>query len=158
MKCKKFILLLAAVAPLVPAKIFAETEASIVADITSDSINVIVVPDALMERLKFSEPQQSTPGKRLPQGMMAGYRVQILSDNNPKTAKNEARQREMQVLSRFPQYRATKKYAAPYWRVRVGDFRTQAEAEEAAAALRRAFPRFSKEIRVVKDRVYISEQ
>lgn len=158
MKCKKFISLLVASTAVLPSAVYAENIAPIVEEITSDSINIIVLPDELMERIKFHEPQPATPGKRLPQGMMAGYRVQILSDNNQKTAKNEARRREMQVMSRFPQYRTTKKYAAPYWRVRVGDFRTQAEAEEAAAAMRRAFPGFSKEIRVVKDRVYISEQ
>lgn len=134
------------------------TPPDIVAEITSDTINVIVGPEELMERLKYHEPAPVTPGKRLPQGMMAGYRVQILSDNNARTAKNEARQREQQVMAKFPQYRTYKKYAAPYWRVRVGDFRTQALAEEAAAAMRRSFPRFSKEIRVVKDRVYINEQ
>jgi len=158
MKCKIQSLFLAAVVICPPLSGRADTAGDIVEEITSDSINVIVVPDALMERLKYHEPQPTSPGKRLPQGMMAGYRVQILSDNNARTAKNEARQRERQVMSRFPQYRTYKKYAAPYWRVRVGDFRTQAQAEEAAAAMRRSFPRFSKEIRVVKDRIYISEQ
>lgn len=63
----------------------------------------------------------------------------------------------MKVSSRFPQYRVYKRYAAPFWRVRVGDFRGRAEADQAAAAIRRAFPSFAKEIRVVNDRVLVQD-
>ncbi|MDE7238043.1 MAG: SPOR domain-containing protein [Paramuribaculum sp.] len=44
-------------------------------------------------------------------------------------------------------------YNSPYWRLRVGDFRTQAEAAAAAEELRQAFPRSAKEIRVVRDNI-----
>lgn len=120
----------------------------------ADTSTVILLPEGLSERLQYTEPVKPENTGR-PRNGVAGFRVQVFSDNNIRTAKNEARNKEMTVASRFPQYRTYKIYSAPYWRVRIGDFRTQREAEAAAADLRRAFPAFGKEIRVVRDRVNI---
>lgn len=87
---------------------------------------------------------------------MAGYRVQVFSDNNTRTAKTEANSKQRIISSRFPQYQTYVMYTSPYWRLKVGDFRTQQEATAAADELRKAFPAYSKEIRVVRDRVNIS--
>ena len=135
----------------------------------ADTANAVIIPDALMDRLqrpsaeeikkeeaKSEENKTQTQQKRNPGGQ-PGWRVQVFSDNNSKTAKNEARTKEQTVLRRFPQYRTYKKYSAPYWRVRVGDFTSQSAADAAAAEMRRAFPKFAKEIRVVRDRVYPTE-
>ena len=131
------------------------TEPAIVAHIIeADTTTVIEMPDALSERLNYEEPKTDENVGR-PRNGMAGYRVQVFSDNNIRTAKNEARSKEMTVASRFPQYRTYKKYSAPYWRVHVGDFRTQREAQAAAEDMRKAFPAFGKEIRVVRDRINI---
>ncbi|MCM1071694.1 MAG: SPOR domain-containing protein [[Clostridium] fimetarium] len=82
-----------------------------------------------------------------------GYRVQVYSDNNARTAKGTARQRERVISGAFPQYGTYVTYASPYWRLRVGDFRSQYDAEKAAAEIKRAFPSFGREVRVVRDRV-----
>lgn len=86
-------------------------------------------------------------------GKTIGYRVQVYADNNVRSAKSEARQRERMVGGTFPQWDTYVTYASPYWRLRIGDFRTQYEAEKAAADIRRQFPRYAKEVRVVRDRV-----
>jgi hypothetical protein len=86
-------------------------------------------------------------------GKAVGYRVQVYADNNVRTAKAEARQRERVMNQAFPTYATYVAYASPYWRLRVGDFRSQYEAEKAAAEIRKAFPRYAKEVRVVRDRV-----
>lgn len=86
-------------------------------------------------------------------GKIVGYRVQVYADNNQRAAKSEARQRERAISRRFPALSTYVAYASPYWRLRVGDFRTQAEAEKAAADIKRAFPYYSKEVRVVRDRI-----
>lgn len=137
----------------------ASAETSVPAIVThimeADTTMVIAMPDELSKRLIFDESKpDENPGNRQRNGM-AGFRVQVFSDNNIRTAKNEARSKEMTVASRFPQYRTYKKYSAPYWRVHVGDFRTQREAQAAAAEMRKAFPSFGKEIRVVRDRINI---
>lgn len=90
-----------------------------------------------------------------PKGKVAGYRVQVYADNNVRSAKTEARQRERAIGQAFPDYSTYVSYASPYWRLRVGDFRSNYEAEKAAAEIRRAFPRYAKEVRVVRDHVII---
>lgn len=133
-----------------------EAEPEIVKHILeADTSTVIVMPDELSRRLMFDDTKPEDNTVTRPRNGMAGYRVQVFSDNNIRTAKNEARSKEMTVASRFPQYRTYKKYSAPYWRVHVGDFRTQREAQAAADEMRRAFPSFGKEIRVVRDRINI---
>ncbi len=83
----------------------------------------------------------------------AGFRVQVFSDNNQRTAKNEARTKARIIGERFPELRTYVTYTSPYWRLKVGDFRTQRDAQAAADDIRQAFPSYGKEIRVVRDRV-----
>ncbi|MDE7473345.1 MAG: SPOR domain-containing protein [Muribaculaceae bacterium] len=83
----------------------------------------------------------------------AGYRVQVFSDNNQRTAKGEARSKEMQIKEAFPEYGTYIVYNSPFWRLKVGDFKTQHEAEAAADAIKSRFPSFAREVRVVRDRV-----
>lgn len=124
-------------------------------------------PQALAERLQrqaseapsedaaeegHEDDREAVPVHRS-KGKVVGYRVQVYADNNPREAKAEARQRERSVGRRFPSMMTYVAYASPYWRLRVGDFRTQAEAEKAAADIRRAFPGYAKEVRVVRDRI-----
>lgn len=125
---------------------------TIVDHITADGVNVVVQPAGLAERLLFDDTPVEKNDNRVLKGNV-GYRVQLFSDNNSRTAKNEARAKERRVIARFPQYRSYVMFKAPYWRLRVGDFRTQQEANAAAEEIRRAFPSYSKEIRVVQDRI-----
>lgn len=137
-------------------------QVTIVDHITAVANNVVTLPDALRQRLVKTaeapeEPEESREEVQRPQsGRMAGYRVQVFSDNNQRTAKSEAGSKQRVVAARFPQYQTYVNYNAPYWRLRVGDFRTQQEANSAAEELRKAFPKYSKEIRVVRDRVNIA--
>lgn len=84
---------------------------------------------------------------------MGGYRVQIYSDNNARTAKNEARAKERAISGVFPDLATYVIYDSPYWRLRVGDCRTRTEADELAAEIKRAFPAYRSEITVVRDRI-----
>lgn len=98
------------------------------------------------------EKKEETPVIRS-KGKIVGYRVQVYADNNVRVAKGEARQRERAIARRFPSFGTYVAYASPYWRLRVGDFRTQAEAEKAAADIRHAFPGYAREVRIVRDRI-----
>lgn len=144
------------------ATIQAETEiVTIVDHITSGNSNIVTQPDEMLKRLLPVESPVEEEVKEEPvrpvNGRMAGYRVQVFSDNNARTAKNEARSKQRVISSRFPKYQTYVMYTSPYWRLKVGDFRTQQEANAAADELRKAFPSYSKEIRVVRDRVNIHE-
>ncbi len=86
---------------------------------------------------------------------VAGYRVQVFSDNNQRTAKGEARSKEKQLREAFPDFDTYIVYNSPFWRLKVGDFRTQHEAEAAADDIKSRFPAFAREVRVVRDRVNV---
>ncbi len=137
--------------PDIPA---ATPSQNIVDEIQADGIISVEIPQGVYDRLQPIESQ--TEGKEMQQpssvGRMAGYRIQAFSGNSAN-AKREGQARESQVRSSFPEYKCYLVYNAPYWRLRVGDFRTRAEADEAAATIKRAFPAFRREITVVRDRI-----
>ncbi|MCH5345631.1 MAG: SPOR domain-containing protein [Muribaculaceae bacterium] len=137
----------------------AEDETSIIQHITANGANEIVMPAGLAERLLPNSDIQVEEKKqndnKPASGRMAGYRVQVFSDNNARTAKAEANAKARQIRNKFPQYQTHVMFTSPYWRLRIGDFKTRVEAEGAAAEIKTAFPTLSKEIRVVKDRVNI---
>jgi hypothetical protein len=89
---------------------------------------------------------------------VAGYRVQVFADNNPRTAKREALVRERIIISRFPLLQAYLSFDAPVWRLRLGDFSSIAEAQDNMHQLKRAFPSYASEMRVVRDRINLSVQ
>lgn len=112
----------------------------------------VETPNASVSENKVEEEDQVIRTKN---GKVVGFRVQVYADNNVRTAKAEARQRERAVEQSFPDYDTYVSYASPYWRLRVGDFKSQYEAEKAAAEIRKTFPHYAKEVRVVRDRVNI---
>ncbi len=124
---------------------------SIVEHITTDTNNTITQPDSLKQRLLPDTTATHTTTR------MGGYRIQVFSDNNSRTAKNEARTKARNISAAFPQYRTYVTYNSPYWRLKVGDFRTQQEATEVADAIKEAFPSYKREIRIVRDRINITE-
>ncbi|MEZ3563408.1 SPOR domain-containing protein [Duncaniella muricolitica] len=135
-----------------------EKVVTIVDHITEGTANTVTQPEALLKRLckivdnTEKEDRTEEPSKPVA-GRLAGYRVQVFSDNNVRTAKAEAASKQRVISARFPQYQTYVRYTSPYWRLKVGDFRTQQEANAAAEELRKAFPAYSKEIRVVRDRI-----
>lgn len=127
---------------------------NIVDEVQADGIISVEIPQSVYDRLQPIESQlegkEAQPSSSL--GRIAGYRIQAFSGNST-SAKREGQARENQVRNFFPEYKCYLVYNAPYWRLRVGDFRTRAEAEEAATTMKKAFPAFKREITVVRDRI-----
>ena len=89
---------------------------------------------------------------------MQGFRIQVFSDGqNPQTLQARARARGNAIVARFPKYRGQVYTfsSSPNWYTRVGNFETQAEASKALGELKRAFPQFAGEMRIVKSPVTI---
>lgn len=82
-----------------------------------------------------------------------GFRVLIFSSNNPRNAKSEAERRSAILFEQFPEYPAYTSYDAPYWRLKVGNFRSYDEASAALSRLRTALPAYAKEMRIVRERI-----
>lgn len=143
----------------------AEASPRIEEHIANAGVIAIEMPEELRSRLRVAatanrEPSQHAAASTAASsgsGRTGGYRIQIFADNNPRTAKNEARTRARNVEARFAEYPSYVEYKAPYWRTRVGNFRTADEAERAADEIKEAFPAYSREVRVVKDRIVVGE-
>ena len=82
-----------------------------------------------------------------------GFRIQIFSGNNQRTAKDEAFQKEKLIKGRFPSLQTYVTYNAPFWRLRVGNYDSQEEAFYTQRMIAEAFPKFAKEIYIVREEV-----
>lgn len=109
-------------------------------------------PAAMDERLRKTEAaeQEATEQRTAPRGRV-GYRIQVFDDNNPRTARGEAQNCKRLMESRFPELRGYMQFNSPYWRVRIGDFRSRGEAEAMLEEMRHAFPSLSAQLRIVRD-------
>ncbi len=131
----------------------------IVTAIQKDSIVTVTQPDKLAEKVKkhhhTPSPEndvQKAEENDAPQHT-AGFRILAFSDNNASTARNEAKERARLISEQLPQYRTYVTYESPYWRLKVGDFKSHDAAEQAATEIRHILPQYSREIRVVRDRI-----
>jgi len=85
-----------------------------------------------------------------------GYRVQVFSSNTQRTAKTEAFKIEKQILEEFPEQGVYVNYISPFWKVRVGDFKTQAEAHAFRSKLMETFPNLRGATYIVREQILIS--
>ena len=85
-----------------------------------------------------------------------GYRVQVFSSNVQRTAKNEAFKIERQIRETFPDQTVYVNYSSPFWKVRVGDFISQSQAQILRHKLIDAFPTMRSEIYIVREQIIIS--
>lgn len=128
----------------------------------TDSLNTSITveqPDALTQRIQAglaTEDDERETDSDTEEVSRQGFRVQVFSDNNQRTSQNEARTKEKLINERFPEFATYIVYNSPYWRLKVGDFRTEFDAETAADEIKHAFPEFAREVRIVRDRITIN--
>ena len=83
-----------------------------------------------------------------------GYRIQLFSDNK-RNSREEAELRSDVVAQDMPQIPIYVTYLSPFWRLRVGDYRTFEEANAQMQQLKKKFPKYSVEMRIVKDEIML---
>jgi len=86
---------------------------------------------------------------------LQGFRAQVFSGNNQRQSKDEAFNKEKEVKEIFPDVPTYVTYNAPFWRLRVGDFRTHEEAYHMMRELKTAFPSYGKEMYIVNEEIRI---
>ncbi len=84
-----------------------------------------------------------------------GFRAQVFSGNNQRKSKDEAFSKEEEIKELFPDLPTYVTYTAPFWKLRVGDFRSHEEAYQVLRQLMAAFPSYAKEMYIVKEEVKI---
>ncbi len=145
---------------LLPFGALAQSESprKVVENIESESEGLILIdaPEDLLDLL-LANPE----GKKSHSGsgksyQTTGFRIQVFSDGrNQHSLESRAKARGAAIASKFPKYRGQvySFSSSPNWYTRVGNFRTQAEANKALIELKSAFPQFASEMRVVKSKI-----
>ncbi len=101
---------------------------------------------------RAGDPAQAGDGNYL---KMQGFRTQVFSGNNQRTSKDLAFKRKEEILALYPDLPVYVTYVAPFWRVRVGDYRSHEEAYHMKIELAKAFPAFGKEMYIVREEIQI---
>lgn len=160
---KRYIIPIVLAALMLPGlSAFADTDASaenIVERIMLESngnIEIEIAPD-LLEKI-LTDPEVTVRKKVTsdPNAKQNGYRIQVFSDGrNQSSLEARAKARGNAIVARFPKYRGQVYTfsSAPNWYTRIGNFRTETEARQALDELKRSFPAFSNEMRVVKSKI-----
>jgi hypothetical protein len=80
-----------------------------------------------------------------------GFRVQVISTMN----RNKATEAKARLMQLFPDYSTYLSYQSPYFRVRIGDFRSRDAAEKLQQELNTYFPNG---VFTVRDIIHISPE
>lgn len=94
---------------------------------------VTIVKDSRIDDLVRAQSQSST-NTTAPE--ITGYRLQLTFDSN-KSVVDDSRSR---FSAQFPKVDTYVEFVAPHYFLKVGDFRTQLEAEKVKAATAAQFP------------------
>lgn len=86
---------------------------------------------------------------------MRGFKIQAFSGNNQRTSKNEATSKQQLINQAYPEHETVVTFDSPFWRLRVGNFKSREEANEVLKQMKESFPSFGKEMYVVVDEVRI---
>lgn len=81
----------------------------------------------------------------------SGYRVQVYMGNHQKQSKDDASIREASIKAKHPELSTYLTFSSPFWKLRVGDFRTHADALILANTLKEEFSKWEGDIYIVRD-------
>ncbi len=85
-----------------------------------------------------------------------GYRVQVYSSNQQQNAKEEALELEARLKDKVNQTLYVQ-YIPPFWKVRIGDFRTYEEAKEYKKLFVQQFPDLMGDTYIVRDKILVMQ-
>lgn len=84
-----------------------------------------------------------------------GFRTQVFSGNDQRKSKDEVYKKEKEIKELFPDVPTYVTYTAPFWKLRIGDYRSHEEAFHMQRQLMSAFPSYGKEMYIVREEVRI---
>lgn len=144
---------------MMPAAVCADNE-NVVEKIQQESNgNIIIdIPQNILELIL--QPQTKKDVQEIKPGVnkLSGYRIQVFSDGrNQHTLEARAKARGSAILAKFPKYKGQvyTYSSSPNWYTRIGNFRTNAEANAALTELKKSFPNYASEMRVVKCQIVV---
>lgn len=135
---------------------------------------IVLVQDTVVEVIQRPNLLDSMPGVRVVQDStiaelletamfgnrelveVDGYRVQIYSSNQQQTAKSEALNLEARLKDKVNQSIYVT-YLPPFWKVRIGDFRTYEEAREYKKLFVQLYPNMVGDTYIVRDKIKVRQ-
>ncbi len=142
-------------------EILAETNHNVIEKIEKESkgeISIDIPQNILDLILRQPVKKENNGGIKSGVNKLSGFRIQVFSDGrNQSTLEARAKARGSAILAKFPKYRGQvyTYSSSPNWYTRVGNFRTNAEASSALTEMKRAFPNFASEMRIVKCQIVV---
>ena len=104
---------------------------------TIDSGSVIVYKDARLDMLVKKQVQINEETSRDARKVGKGYRLMIINTNK----RDEAIAAKTKVYTFFPELKSYLLYQAPYFKLKVGNFKEKKEAEDYQKRLEKYFPK-----------------
>lgn len=104
---------------------------------SSDSNSVIVHKDPRLDLLVKKQADINEEISRNARKSMKGFRLLVVNTNSRK----EAIDAKTKVYSNFPELKTYLIYQAPYFRLKVGNFKDREEAEDYQKKLNKFFPK-----------------
>ena len=102
----------------------------------ADSSTVTVLKDPRIDLLVRKQIEINEATTRDSRRFVQGWRIQVI--NSPDRSKVFAAKATM--LQEFPDWKAYLLYSSPNYKLRVGNFKTQEEAEDAVKQISKIFP------------------
>ena len=104
---------------------------------TVDTPSVIVHKDPRIDLLVKKQVQINEETSREARRVGKGYRLLVINTNN----RDEATAAKTKVYTFFPELKSYLLYQAPYFKLKVGNFKEKKEAEEYQQRLQKYFPK-----------------
>ncbi|HMH24237.1 MAG TPA: SPOR domain-containing protein [Puia sp.] len=102
----------------------------------ADTTSVVVNKDARVDELIRKQVEINEETTRDSRRNMPGFRLQVISSQD----RNKVFAAKARILQQFPDLKPYLMYQAPNYKLKVGNFKTQEEAEEYQKELSRLFP------------------
>ncbi len=102
----------------------------------TDSTSVSIIKDPRINLLIKKQAQINEETTRANRRTMPGFRIQVANTNDRQVAIDA----KTKVYQLYPELKAYIQYQSPYFRLKVGNFKTRQEAEEYLSSLSSDFP------------------
>jgi hypothetical protein len=102
----------------------------------TDSTSVTIIKDPRINLLVKKQAQINEETTRANRRTMPGFRIQVINTND----RNAAIAAKTKVYQLYPELKAYIQYQSPYFRLKIGNFKTRQEAEEYLTSLSKDFP------------------
>jgi hypothetical protein len=116
--------------------IFAFMIIMISASAQKDSTGVVVHKDPRIDMLVKKQIEHNEVTTRESRRFVQGFRILIMNTND----RNKATDAKTKMYQEFPDLRTYLQWQAPFFKLKVGDFKTRQEADEALEEIKRLFP------------------